>query len=562
MKQLLDTTRDSYLIFGLNDRVFVGRYTKCSGSAVGEQNCHVVGNRDNGNRADHGASSEQQQHRAILYELDLCKERIDLASAPLPEEAESAASRAGGSSCLGNQGNKQHAYQVQAVAISKARNVLVCGVACHNKSLLLYEIDLGIAARGAASVVVAGGAQQRITRITVTPKASHTTFKRCCCLCFAVVPADRRVGGSESGCLDGDEEDVCDGLLTLVAGDLTGDAVAFPCQAVEAAVVGDEVSVRLDAAKPSAVSSESSGLAGADNARDVSSDCRLLLGHTASMLTGVRVVATHDDSGRTKCRILTSDRDEKVRVSSFPDAFRIEGYLLGHDAFISALDVANDDTGHGTPRCVTCSGDGTVRLWDLVQFQEVARYFPENDLVPSRVAITSTGDTVAVIYDESPRLDILRVTDGTDVEFRLDSTFDLPSSALSLSWLDGDTEDGSVGNGPATLIALLTKSPFVQVLQLDVSSKALVPVSTSPMVSALSNALAGETVCMPSSVLEKDQAGKLTMTKNRERRRPGALERPWNNPERKQIAKEREKRYKKAKHRVEENDDCGTHKPS
>jgi hypothetical protein len=562
MKQLLDTTRDSYLIFGLNDRVFVGRYTKCSGSAVGEQNCHVVGNRDNGNTADHGASSEQQQHRAILYELDLCKERIDLASAPLPEEAESAASRAGGSSCLGNQGNKQHAYQVQAVAISKARNVLVCGVACHNKSLLLYEIDLGIAARGAASVVVAGGAQQRITRITVTPKASHTTFKRCCCLCFAVVPADRRVGGSESGCLDGDEEDVCDGLLTLVAGDLTGDAVAFPCQAVEAAVVGDEVSVRLDAAKPSAVSSESSGLAGADNARDVSSDCRLLLGHTASMLTGVRVVATHDDSGRTKCRILTSDRDEKVRVSSFPDAFRIEGYLLGHDAFISALDVANDDTGHGTPRCVTCSGDGTVRLWDLVQFQEVARYFPENDLVPSRVAITSTGDTVAVIYDESPRLDILRVTDGTDVEFRLDSTFDLPSSALSLSWLDGDTEDGSVGNGPATLIALLTKSPFVQVLQLDVSSKALVPVSTSPMVSALSNALAGETVCMPSSVLEKDQAGKLTMTKNRERRRPGALERPWNNPERKQIAKEREKRYKKAKHRVEENDDCGTHKPS
>jgi hypothetical protein len=561
MKQLLDTTRDSYLIFGLNDRVFVGRYTNCSGSAVGEQNCHVVGNRDNGNTADQGASSEQQQHRAILYELDLCKERIDLASAPLPEEAASAASRAGGSSCLGIQGDR-HEYQVQAVAISKARNVLVCGVACHNKSLLLYEIDLGIAARGAASVVVAGGSQQRITRITVTPKASHTTFKRCCCLCFAVVPADRRVGGSESGCLDGDEEDVCDGLLTLVAGDLTGDAVAFPCQAVEAAVVGDEVPVRLDAAKPSAVSSESSGLAGADNARDVSSDCRLLLGHTASMLTGVRVVATNNDSGRTKCRILTSDRDEKVRVSSFPDAFRIEGYLLGHDAFISALDVANDDTGHGTPRCVTCSGDGTVRLWDYVQFQEVARYFPENDLVPSRVAITSTGDTVAVIYDESPRLDILRVTDGTDVEFRLDSTFELPSSALSLSWLDGDTEDGSVGNGPATLIVLLTKSPFVQVLQLDVSSKALVPVSTSPMVSALSNALAGETVCMPSSVLEKDQAGKLTMTKNRERRRPGALERPWNNPERKQIAKEREKRYKKAKHLVEENDDSGTHKPS
>lgn len=537
MKQLLDTTLDSYVIFALNDRVFVGRC--CSGG----QN---VGNRDESAVVEQSASSDERLPTAgtsFLYELDLCKEGIGLASTQLPETA-STDNGDGPSGYSGSQGER-HPYQVQAVTIAKVRNTLVCGVACYNKSLLLYEIDLRLAIGVSKPGGDGGGSSEGSGLETVFPKTSHKTFKRCCCMCFATVRTGRRAAGTDCG--KGDE--ACAGLLTLIAGDLTGDAVAFPFHAMETG--GD--SARSDT-KPSATS-EVSGPA--DSAQDVPKNCRLLLGHTASMLTGVRVVSTNDNSGRVKCRILTSDRDEKVRVSSFPDAFRIEGYLLGHEAFISALDVAS--AGHVT-RCATCSGDGTVRLWDYVQFQQVASYSsPEDGLVPSRVAIASTGNRIAVIYDESPRLDILQVTAGPDAELRLACTFDLASSALSLSWLDDDT-DGSAGNSGATLIVLITGPPFVQIFHLDVASGRPVPMLTLPMVSVLSKVLTGETVLMPSSVLEKDQSGKLTMTKNREKRGPRALQMPWNNPERKHIAKEREKRHKNSRHLVKESDG-GTHSP-
>lgn len=553
MKQLLDASRGSYVIFGLNDRVFVGR---CSPTTSG-----LVGTHHDKKDAvpDQGAISDQQHlpdaSGAVLYELDLCKESIAVpSSAPLMQNDAASAEGTGAdghrSSCgvSSHQGDK-HPYQVQAVTIAKKGNVLICGVACYNKSLLVYEIDLRIAASAGAGSVNSGGTNV----VTVPLKASHKTFKRCCCLCFATVPKDQRVIGTEKA--DGDE----DGMLTLVAGDLTGDAVAFPCQTAHAPA-GEAEAARPDAKPPASASLESSGW-DVSAREDVPKNCRLLLGHTASMLTGVRVVHSHVASGRTQCKILTSDRDEKVRVSSFPDAFRIEGYLLGHEAFISALDVATDAK-HRTPRCVTCSGDGTVRLWDYDQFQEVACYSPDNELVPSRVAITSTGGNVAVIYDESPRVDILRVNDGvTEVELRLACTFELPSSALSLAWLDDDTEGGSAGNSPATLIILLTDTPFVQIFHLDVSCRSPVPVWTLPIVSALSESLAGEAVVMPSSVLEKDQSGKLTMTKNRERKRPGALDRPWNNPERKHIAKEREKRYKISKHPVNDQESSRTNSP-
>lgn len=37
--------------------------------------------------------------------------------------------------------------------------------------------------------------------------------------------------------------------------------------------------------------------------------------------------------------ILTGERDEKIRVSHYPDTYDIVSYCLGHKSFVSALTV-------------------------------------------------------------------------------------------------------------------------------------------------------------------------------------------------------------------------------
>jgi len=102
------------------------------------------------------------------------------------------------------------------------------------------------------------------------------------------------------------------------------------------------------------------------------------VGHTASMLTGLQVVS-NDVGGQF---ILTSDRDEKIRVSHFPKSYVIHGYLLGHTAFISSMaaltvpaQLAGEDGESSSHKmralCLTGSGDGTVRLWDYQLCKEV-----------------------------------------------------------------------------------------------------------------------------------------------------------------------------------------------
>jgi tRNA (guanine-N(7)-)-methyltransferase subunit TRM82 len=134
---------------------------------------------------------------------------------------------------------------------------------------------------------------------------------------------------------------VDDTNLIVIAGDMSGDTIAYP-------VVPQSTSTR-----------------------------RLLLGHTASILTGLNVV-----SGL----LLTADRDEKVRVSAFPDTQLIRGYLLGHTSFISTMDVVVSTTTDRTLG-VTGSGDGSVRLWDCASCHEIG-------IVPAVAMIKKDVDEV------------------------------------------------------------------------------------------------------------------------------------------------------------------------
>ena len=86
---------------------------------------------------------------------------------------------------------------------------------------------------------------------------------------------------------------------------------------------------------------------------------QLLLGHV-SLLTDVTCV-TISSSNRMRNYILSSDRDEHIRVSrGIPQAHIVEGYCLGHAEFISKLCIPP-----AYPHLlISGGGDGALFLWD------------------------------------------------------------------------------------------------------------------------------------------------------------------------------------------------------
>jgi len=84
----------------------------------------------------------------------------------------------------------------------------------------------------------------------------------------------------------------------------------------------------------------------------------LVLGHL-SMLLDVQL----SPSNR---HILTADRDEKIRLSMFPNAYNINNFCLGHTDFVSSISLC------GEKSLVSGSGDGTIRLWNFLEGLELA----------------------------------------------------------------------------------------------------------------------------------------------------------------------------------------------
>jgi tRNA (guanine-N(7)-)-methyltransferase subunit TRM82 len=267
---------------------------------------------------------------------------------------------------------------------------------------------------------------------------------------------------------------------------------------------------------------------------------RLLLGHTASMLTGIKVLGNS---------ILTSDRDEKIRITSFPDTTIIKGFLFGHEAYISSMDAADNAEEH--PICASCSGgDCTVRIWNHETMQLLDTWQPdrkgvETTSTPSRVAMAADGSVLGLIYDQSNVLDILGVeTNATDSKAKSLSksqSIDCSSQPLSVAFSNGN-------------ILVLQREPAYMQAYCPTSKSG--SKETTPLYGAVELAgcaairkLAAEaTIAMPDSVLEKDKHGLATMAKLAEPRGGGttpADQMPWNRSERVDIAKERTKRQRR-----------------
>jgi hypothetical protein len=250
-------------------------------------------------------------------------------------------------------------HEIQAVCCTEIESQIWFAVSRENKTLALYSINVL-------------PDETIMTKMKVYPTITYSLPKRAKCLAFGTVPSSSS-SSSASPC------------HAVITGDLAGDAIAYP--------------IVLSGSSTTSSTSTDSRTPQPTIAR------RLLLGHTASILTGLTVAPstattmTIADGVQKKQQhhqfILTADRDEKIRVSYFPKTHIIHGFLLGHSAFISSMDATtssvldysssmaggstsgNQEDNASQKRlptlCITGSGDGSVRLWDYQTCKEVGR---------------------------------------------------------------------------------------------------------------------------------------------------------------------------------------------
>jgi len=293
---------------------------------------------------------------------------------------------------------------------------------------------------------------------------------------------------------------------------------------------------------------------------------RLLLGHTASMLTNIALRTGGGNRSGDNCLLLTSDRDEKIRVSRFPETHVIEGFLLGHTAYITAFAIIPSPS----PLVVSCGGDMTLRLWDLSCQTEIFCGSTaitttddvtnsEKSSIPTSIAVSSCGRMVALIFDDSKRLSVYTVIvtkiEGSGVEkksLKLLGSMDCPSQPLNIAYHEVQRVNPSInGEKIGTILTVLMKDPDYIVTydfnhdDIDGAMPLVPPKNEIHIIRSLRSVALKEKILMPSTILEKDDYGNPVLRKENETRGPAANEAPWNRVERIEIAKEREKRRKK-----------------
>lgn len=93
---------------------------------------------------------------------------------------------------------------------------------------------------------------------------------------------------------------------------------------------------------------------------DADKEKELLLGHVSMILD---MVLTRDDK-----YLITCDRDEKIRVSCYPNSYNIHSFCLGNLDFVSSLALLTAD---GQGILVSGGGDGFVRFWNLKSGEQI-----------------------------------------------------------------------------------------------------------------------------------------------------------------------------------------------
>ncbi|KAL1379111.1 hypothetical protein pipiens_015140 [Culex pipiens pipiens] len=132
---------------------------------------------------------------------------------------------------------------------------------------------------------------------------------------------------------------------------------------------------------------------------------RWLLGHMSQVLD---VLIDAEEK-----LIITSDRDEKIRVTCHPDCHNIETFCLGHTEFVSHLEFL------GPESLLSLSGDKTLRWWNYKSGKELARQeleLPGNKLALQKLAADGTG-LLAVLCYKPTAVNVFKLSGTTGCEF-------------------------------------------------------------------------------------------------------------------------------------------------
>ncbi len=389
-----------------------------------------------------------------------------------------------------NQIEQKQMNTIQAVSsyCDAKKGLLYYAVSRYDKSLSIYATPIEIQEENWGDEAKNDG-----TTLGISPIIVHKTVKRCCSLAFALIsPKDK---GKES-------------TLVIVAGDLNGDATAYVTESMGENREGNS---------------------------------RVLLGHTASMLTSIEIV-----EGDHGAKILTSDRDEKVRVSSFPNCFHVEGYLLGHISYVSDVKIVPN----AGSSCVSCGGDGTIRLFDyetmqekcMVQIQGLCENGnngdgdagEQNTPIPVRLAVNSSGTVIAVMYDSSTTIQLYSVINDGKILLQLAQTIDCQHTPLGIIF----STDG-------ILNVLVSEPKLIRLKYSDNGFSVVEDQISSSLQAAIEDS---QKIVMPKSLLEVDENGKLKLKKLENKANESFVKtEPWLRKERVEVYKQNVKRRKQRK---------------
>jgi tRNA (guanine-N(7)-)-methyltransferase subunit TRM82 len=141
----------------------------------------------------------------------------------------------------------------------------------------------------------------------------------------------------------------------------------------------------------------------------------------------------------TKKVVLTSDRDEHIRITRYPQGHIIEGYLLGHTQFVNNICVIQGSS----DLAVSGGGDGELKLWKWWSEKKEIGSLNLNSVLGNEGEDGTTDRTVKGIWQigEGGKIAVaiekvakLLIFDVTDAGFKILGNIDLKGNALSTAF--------------------------------------------------------------------------------------------------------------------------------
>jgi len=130
----------------------------------------------------------------------------------------------------------------------------------------------------------------------------------------------------------------------------------------------------------------------------------VLLGH-CSWITNLVLTRLNDRSF-----ILTGDRDEKIRISNYPDCYDILCYCLGHKTFISAVAVIERRTDLWA---VSGGSDNALYVWDILKGKLLVKFELDSKFcspeAPIREIVALEESRFAVLIEDQARVHIFDI---------------------------------------------------------------------------------------------------------------------------------------------------------